>query len=589
MSDINELKAARPSAAPQADGGEKPAAATPVEPQVSSQGPGQRPKPSREPFRMADSIQNMKSIAVNLLMIGATLLALPVSYKIIARNALTINEFTVPSGVEGRGMSGKVLAQRLHDEIFAASRFTSRQIETQGATPVALEQKLPKIDLPVEGLNLALLVPQLRSLFGFRDASISGELIVEQQADNGRPEKYSLRLRAPGEGAIYRSETPSDNVDHLLRDAAIVILQREDPIVAAYYYLFRRDFKAARRMADIASVSANPNTQLLATHVKGLIARGLNEWSEAATHFRAVIKINPDFKAGYSNLASAARRLDINEADAVVSTMIARFPDYWLGHFNLALVRLVQRRIPEGVEAMAKAAALAPRDPEMHFQRQFFLRAMRQNEDAIAALQLAQDLNPTAIHYLEEMVRLQRELGKLTEALNAAVRITFIEPSNPLGFAIVARVLLDSNDFDRAEEAIGKALAIEPEFAPALAERGRLHMMRENWREAESTLILAERSDPRLSETWEYWGDLLTLRKNETEAIAALRKSVEYSVYPSWRGSDPSAKLGKLLEDAGDLNGALEAYERVYRLDRRKYAYIAAEIERLKARVGGKP
>ena len=152
------------------------------------------------------SIQNLKSIAVNLVMIFSAMLALPVAYKIIARNALTINEFSVPSASEEKGLSGKVLAQRLHDEIIAASRFTSRQIETQGSTPVALEEKLPQIDLPIQGVNLALLVPQLRSLFGFRETSISGELVIEQPADpeKGQPVKFGLRLRAPGEGAIYQ-------------------------------------------------------------------------------------------------------------------------------------------------------------------------------------------------------------------------------------------------------------------------------------------------------------------------------------------------------------------------------------------------
>lgn len=540
-------------------------------------------------FNVAGSIENMKSLAVNLLMIFSALLALPISYKIVARNALTINEFSVPAGLEGRGLSGKVLAQRLHDEIVAASRFTSRQIETQGVTPVALEQKLPQIDLPVEGLNLALVVRQLRGLFGFRDSSISGELIVEQDAQGGRPEKYGLRLRAPGEGAIYRSEAPTDNVDFLLRDAAIVIIQREDPIVAAYYYMFRRDYKAARRMADIASVSSDAKTQLLATNVKGLIARGMNDWEEAATYFRAVINSNPDFRVGYVNLAAVLRRYDVAEAEVVGNETVARFPDYWISYSNLAFIRLSQRRVPEATEAMAKAEALAPRDPEMFFYRHFFERSLGQYEAAIATLQLAQDLNPLAIHYYEEAVRLRRDLGHLNEAMQAARRITAIEPTNPQGYAIVARIALDSRDFDNAESAIGKALSFEPDYAPALAERGRLFTLREKWLEAEAAFSEAERADPRLSEAWEYLGDYLSLRNRPQEAIAALRKAVNFGIYPGWRATDPGAKLGRLLAASGDLAGAIEIYERVLRLDRRKYAHLAGEIERLNSQLPAKP
>ena len=534
------------------------------------------------PARLMSSMQTMRSLFVNLLMILGVLLALPVSYKVIARNALTINEFAVPAAIEERGISGKVLAQRLHDEIIAASRFTSRQIETQGSTPVALEEKLPQIDLPIQGVNLQLLVPQLRALFGFRDASISGEVVVEQPASGDTPALFSLRLRAPGEGAIFRSDAPSADVDQLLRDAAIVVLQREDPITAAYYYMFRRDYRAARRMADVAALSDNPKTRLLAVHVKGLVARGLNDWNEAATHFRTVVENNPDFRAGYSNLASALRRVDLDESERVAAAMIERFPDHWPGYNNLALARLVQRRGPEAVALMAKAEALAPRDPELHYQKHFILRAVGQHENAIAALQLAQDLNRTAIHYLEEIVRLQRDLGKLPEAAAAAGRVTVLEPANPLGYALVARVAIDTGDQERAELAIRRALTLDEDFAPALAERGRLLLVRDDLRAAEAALDRAERADARLSETWEYRGDLRARQWRYAEAIEAYRKGAEFGTFPAWRAAEPHAKLGKLLEAAGDRAGAVQSYERALRLDGRKFVHLAAAIERLK-------
>jgi Flp pilus assembly protein TadD len=81
---------------------------------------------------------------------------------------------------------------------------------------------------------------------------------------------------------------------------------------------------------------------------------------------------------------------------------------------------------------------------------------------------------------LEETARLQRDFGRSPEALAAATRITVVEPTNPQGYAIVARIWLDSMDFRRAEEAIGKALAIDAEFPPALAELGRLQILRES-------------------------------------------------------------------------------------------------------------
>ena len=69
--------------------------------------------------------------------------------------------------------------------------------------------------------------------------------------------------------------------------------------------------------------------------------------------------------------------------------------------------------------------------------------------------------------------------------------------------------------------------------------------------------------------------------------MAAFRKAVDYGIYPGWRAADPGAKLGKLLEASGDLAGALQVYDRVVRLDRRKYAHLVADMERLKGQVEG--
>ena len=194
-----------------------------------------------------------------------------------------------------------------------------------------------------------------------------------------------------------------------------------------------------------------------------------------------------------------------------------------------------------------------------------------------------------AIHYLEETARLQRDLGKLPEALAAARRIAVVDPANSLGFTLVARLALDSSDFRRAEDAIGRALAIDESFAPALAEHGRMLTLRGAFADAEATFTRAEQADPRLSETWEYRGDFHARQQMRSDAVAAMRKAVDFGTFPAWRAADPSAKLGKLLEASGDLPGALEAYERANRLDRRKFASLIADIERLKARVGGKP
>ena len=537
--------------------------------------------------RWVSSIEEARILILNIGTILALLLGGPILYKLITRDALVISEISVPEGLSDRGLSGPVLTQRLYDEIVSVSRFTNGQVEKSEVLSTPLEANLPTLELPIGGVNLGALLNSVRSFFGVRDRKISGEIVIEQEKDEEakKPEKYSLRLRAAGEGQIYRSAGMSESIDTLLREAAIVVLQRNDPVVAAYYYLLRRDYKNAQRMAEIASVSGDPKTRLNATYLKALKARGLNDWREAAKLFQDVIRANPDFRAGWAQLASVTRRFDLAETEKIANQMIEKFPDYWPSYNNLALVRLLQRKGPEAVELMRKAEDIAPASPELHYQKTFILRAVGQYEDSLAALEKAQLLNPTAIHYLIQAEIIMRDMGNYKGALASGEKIIAIEPTNAEGYVVAARALIGLKDFKRADEMLRKALAIDANFAPALTNLGRLNALKRNLREAVTQFDRALAADPRHYETQEFRADMLVEQKKPEEALPLYLKAIEYGTFPGWLASHPRAKAGKIYEAKGVYMEAIDLYERAMRSDPRAYASLKANIDQMKAKV----
>jgi len=168
----------------------------------------------------------------------------------------------------------------------------------------------------------------------------------------------------------------------------------------------------------------------------------------------------------------------------------------------------------------------------------------------------------------EQIALIQRGLDEKTEqgdAIRFLKEATDIDPDSGLVWAMLGMGYLFNEKYDKAEDAFGRELALNPDCAIAWAGIGRVLDKRDQrYDEAEADYRKAIELDPELPEGWWYLGSLLdaTLhRYEEAEAAYAKATELEPSVCKGWVAL--SRVRGRRL---GDWGGAGDASRKAVEL-----------------------
>ena len=104
------------------------------------------------------------------------------------------------------------------------------------------------------------------------------------------------------------------------------------------------------------------------------------------------------------------------EATALARSLTTRFPRYGTGWKALAMSLLEQKRLEEALEAMQRAAALSPNDPEVHNGLGSIFRAQNRHAEAEACLRQALQIKPDFAEAYSNLGPVLATLGRLAEA-----------------------------------------------------------------------------------------------------------------------------------------------------------------------------
>lgn len=547
--------------------------------------------------RWVTAIENFRSGALNLILLGALVVAIPIVYNLVSRDPLTIQDISVPETLSDRGFTGQVMAQRIYDEMIAFGQHVRGSIPRNDVSPAALDSNLKDIDVLWTGINAAFILSSVRSFLGIKDRRITGEITIDEEADEdeGTPAKYGLTLRASGAGTVYRSPKPSERLEPLIREAALEITRRHDPLVAAYYYYYATKLDDAQRMTEAAIATKDPNAIAAAINIRGLIAFRTNKWPEAAKHFEEVIRLKPDFVTAYNQLASVYRRLHdgkgqlrIAEAEELAHKSLKIDPKNAGAYLGLAHIARLRGEHDKAPGLIARCLEIEPTNVSLIVEAAKYYAYMRRFEEARKHYLRALDIAPARVDILVLLAALHRNHNKIDEAFAYIQKALAIEPNSFEANYFLARLHNLKKDYARAEAPARLAIKMFEVGAGGYTMLGESLLGRGKLAEALKVSAKATQVFPAFSETLLLQGKVLEKQGKRAEAIVKYRQTVARAederlrLYYQWQSfSEYYIVLARALDANKDPAGAIEAYRRAMELDPDRYKVHEADIERL--------
>jgi len=568
-------------------------------------------------------MESARKFVVNVTMIAAAALALLVIVRAGLKPVTVIDAIGVPKELEERGYTSAVVSQRLIDEIIQISAIAATLRDHAAFSSLPFESKIPKIDLPVAGVSLAMFVSQVRELVGIVDTRISGEVIAERASDAGAggkearisPATLSLRLRIQDSGTIHMGE-PAAKLDLLLRPAALQLVERFDPYIAASYYYISDDFENARRMVQRLLDVGSAEERRLAVNLSGLIALSQERYDDALAVFtrligdggrsagpllnRAMVRIamgmaertregaRPQFEYA---LADALRVLHAAPAPQTAS-IVKRRTGLAYTAAGEALFRMGDdAKLDEAIDYLKRGAAADPKNARAYFLQAQIRRARNNRGEAVALLAHAADVDPNSPDLYDIYTtwgEVLRETGRPLEARKTFERAVAVNPKNPNGYSAIGRIHLEQREWSKAEEYFRKAIEAKPSWAwfhyylgRALAGAGKLDQSFAAFKQA-TTL------DPLHALSHAGWGQMLaeSARGKSGKAAVALKAQAAAKLATAAeiapRDAEVLKEIGKGYVALNQPAQALDAYIAVLAIDGAADDATLAEIERLR-------
>ncbi|MCP9796528.1 M48 family metallopeptidase [Cyanobium sp. Lug-B] len=190
-------------------------------------------------------IVSQACIAVLACLLGISVLVLVV--EAMRSRAIVIKEFSTPPRLADRGLSGRVVASSLLDELTLLQSSTRSRLEKRKVSDAWTNQI--ELELPSTGISIQDLENLLRQRLG-HDLTVSGDLV---QSSNG-----ALILTVRGETIPAQSFNNDNNdIKKLTRDAAEYIFEHTQPSLYVSSLIAKGESEAAVAFSERAFPSTS--------------------------------------------------------------------------------------------------------------------------------------------------------------------------------------------------------------------------------------------------------------------------------------------------------------------------------------------
>lgn len=436
-------------------------------------------------------VEQARKVTLDIVMLVGALVGVVVIATGSLKTSVVIDPIKTPKVLAELGLTDEVVAQRIHDEIVEISRAAKAKTAVGDAAIHSFDRSLQKVDFPVGGISVASVVASLRDTLGLFDTKISGELIADKEKSSAP--QYSLRLRITDKGAVFRHEKPTADLDQLFRDAAIGVVERFDPEIAAQYYYARSDYPSALRMVDaVLSDPKRINEETLL--LRGKIALQQKQYQAALWHFNDVLARYPKSAAALDDMASTLIQVGkYKEALEAAQQAIRLNPRYAPAHNSAGSALYSLGNFAEALTQFAKSTELDRSFATGYLNQAAVYRDRPVPDDAMAVnmYRHAADTDPRDERAFLNWGTLARDRGNPGVAQILFERAIAAKPESSRGRELLGRLYLDQQQWDKARELFLEAIKLDRASADlryylglALQEGGKPGEAAEAFREA---------------------------------------------------------------------------------------------------------
>ncbi len=334
-------------------------------------------------------------------------------------------------------------------------------------------------------------------------------------------------------------------------------------------------------LALVVSLVAVPAT--LADYQDGMNFFKAGKYAESAAEFQAIVDASPEYGFGYYMLglsfwkmkkySEAGNALDkaveidgqkfayglakasvqraqgknleaLNTLNAIEDQVedAGKYNFYSLrGYTNVDL-----KKWGEAIEDLEKARAAKKSESVNSYLGRAYYK-LGYYDKAAPILRDAVEASPNnADDYLiltESLLNLARETrdenkkqALYVEAAQRAEKYRSLKPKDYLAVNLVGKAALGAGDFDKAEQAFQRVLAMKPDYCYAMVNLSKGYIAQERWKAAENILVKAAQCAPRMAIVYDSMGFAIQKQGRLEDAKAAYEKSLAINDDPGVRG-----------------------------------------------------
>lgn len=371
-----------------------------------------------------------------------------------------------------------------------------------------------------------------------------------------------------------------------------VKLLKSHPDMTAAHFTLGNIYANERRFREAADeyrevTRRNPNdTVALVAQVQALL--NVTAYTEALAPAKNYVGQKPNDASGHVLLGMVYKGLgDYAKAEPELELGAAKAPDDFEARYQLGFVLARLAKPQQALPQLRKAVALKPEDKSAQFQLAAVLRTLGQKDEAdqiVAQFRKVTDDEFRNSQLTSEGIKANDLLqaGKPAEAAEIYRRMLEQNPKESAWTAYNLALALEAmHDPKGAEDALRKAVSIDPKLAKVQAELGQLELTAGDMNSAQKWLESALDLDPQLVEAR---GNLATLFAKKGD-LASAEKLLRQALEDDPKFKEGHLDLGLILAQQGRTSDAEQELDKAVALAPQDPATLST-VGKAKAQMG---